>query len=666
MKKKGLNYFLSILTVAIFTIASFFVSIPKQHVFATNEESLPGVDLFIRKPTYSTIYENKIYFVDEIDGLLKVYNNETDIFEQEFLSLNDYQNIKDVIFVENYMLAVVEKDLENSENNKIVLILVDLEQLEIKEIDFNGLKQEHDKIFAQKTVLENDNVFLITLTSNDCSKTNSLVLVVSLSDLTVKHECSITFDDSKQGISTIKDELLKLFVIPSENENQFNVIYFYGSKVAHNHIGIQTLKSGNANINSATNFEITLINSSQDIEISDIALIKIGEKNHFLVSYTEDGVLSYRLTFYKFNIGDGTTTEFSESYYIPSTYNGYLLTNSDYLIYTNEQSIVYVQVKYDLNENKYYMHVEPTTITNPAIDIIYYAQNNFKYLTSKITTCMLETPWDFETDKLVSIPENVDLICIGYGQLKNTNIKIVDYYYSLFTQNNINYKGYVKLDSLKEKSTVSIDDYEFSPVVTVYEGTNLYSLPTVVVDSSYITNLYQSKVLQKIDKNTRVEIIDTICEYSSNNAKLVKVKVNGVEGYINCKNICPTLDVVEYLKTNSYIKKDGTKVYSSASSNSTVKDVLNLNKGVLIEGKRDTKTGFTFIRYNDEYGNELTGYIATDYIESNSWTTMQIIGCILIAINVGLLILILIFKKNHIGKDGQRYQNSKKPNYKEQ
>ena len=86
----------------------------------------------------------------------------------------------------------------------------------------------------------------------------------------------------------------------------------------------------------------------------------------------------------------------------------------------------------------------------------------------------------------------------------------------------------------------------------------------------------------------------------------------------------------------------------------------------MIEGKRDTKTGFTFIRYNDEYGNELTGYIATDYIESNSWTTMQIIGCILIAINVGLLILILIFKKNHIGKDGQRYQNSKKPNYKEQ
>ena len=39
---------------------------------------------------------------------------------------------------------------------------------------------------------------------------------------------------------------------------------------------------------------------------------------------------------------------------------------------------------------------------------------------------------------------------------------------------------------------------------------------------------------------------------------------------------------------------------------------------------------------------------------------MQIIGCVLIAINIGLLILILRFKKNHIGANGSKYIDNEK------
>ena len=39
---------------------------------------------------------------------------------------------------------------------------------------------------------------------------------------------------------------------------------------------------------------------------------------------------------------------------------------------------------------------------------------------------------------------------------------------------------------------------------------------------------------------------------------------------------------------------------------------------------------------------------------------MQIIGCVLIAINVGLLILILRFKKKNIGNDGSKYIENEK------
>ena len=36
---------------------------------------------------------------------------------------------------------------------------------------------------------------------------------------------------------------------------------------------------------------------------------------------------------------------------------------------------------------------------------------------------------------------------------------------------------------------------------------------------------------------------------------------------------------------------------------------------------------------------------------------MQIIGCILIAINVGILILIIIFRKRRIGNNNEKYLN---------
>ena len=117
--------------------------------------------------------------------------------------------------------------------------------------------------------------------------------------------------------------------------------------------------------------------------------------------------------------------------------------------------------------------------------------------------------------------------------------------------------------------------------------------------------------------------------------------------------------------TNANIKKDGTYVYTSADSKSVIKDVLKKDQAVQIQGKRNTKNGYTYIKYNDEYGNVLDGYIKTDYVETTSWTTLQILGCVLIAVNIGLLILILLFRKRKIGRDGIKYQKEEKPNYHE-
>ncbi len=198
----------------------------------------------------------------------------------------------------------------------------------------------------------------------------------------------------------------------------------------------------------------------------------------------------------------------------------------------------------------------------------------------------------------------------------------------------------------------------------IIPNTNLYSFPTKVLTQVTAENV-QIGVISQIVENSRVEIIDPICRYTANNTTFVKVKVNdSAIGYIDYSNIITPSSYKDFIETNASIKQDNTLVYLSTEADSPVIYKLNKNYRVRINGSRDTKTGYTSITFNDEYGNEFSGYIITDTLDTDNWSTLQIIGCVLIAINIGLLILILLFKKHKIGNNGTKYLNSEKENYK--
>ena len=166
--------------------------------------------------------------------------------------------------------------------------------------------------------------------------------------------------------------------------------------------------------------------------------------------------------------------------------------------------------------------------------------------------------------------------------------------------------------------------------------------------------------LSNIKDNSKIEWLDSIFDYTAANSQYIKVKVNDLqEGYIETDSLIPASDAKDFVITNAYIKEDGTNVYLEANTNSPIIDILKSSKRVRINGARNTKTGFTYITFNDEYGNEFSGYIKTDFVKSDGWSTLQIVGCILIAINVGLLILILYFRETRIGFGGQKYVKEK-------
>ena len=167
-----------------------------------------------------------------------------------------------------------------------------------------------------------------------------------------------------------------------------------------------------------------------------------------------------------------------------------------------------------------------------------------------------------------------------------------------------------------------------------------------------------SKRLMIIEDNSEIEVLSVLSNYVANNVQMIKVRVNKKQvGYIDAKCIRNPSDIKNFVITNATIKNDETTVYLTASLEATTLSFkLDKGKTVRINGKRDTKTGFTSITFNDEYGNEFSGYIETDYVKADSWSTLQIVGCILIAINIGLLVLILIYRKNHLGNRGQKIE----------
>lgn len=686
MKKKGLFYFFGLILLTCAMLTPF--SLKKNNLSTTFAESTSiknTIDLFIKKPTFSTYYNEKIYFVDDADKLLKIYDLESETFDSKYISLKDYSSIIEAVSVDNYFVLIASKKVSDTTTN--VLVFINLDTKELSEFSSDEISVNHDKIYVEKLALNEQNTFLVTLSSNDYEKADSMLFILNQTTLDELHHCKIKLTNHED----IANSLFKVFVTQTSDEDEFNIIIFYSWFVAYGDISLsQDIASGVADISSIAGFTIKdldgnniyLHNSIPDTDIASVNLINISGTPHFVVTYIDKGKTeSYIPHFYYFYIGSSTNTEFTLTDYFRTTIDGKTLTNNNYVIYSHGQTITYmgfecVSPLSELEQRQYNI-IDEGTIKNPDIEFAYYSNSDFVYKHTKQELKLLKTPWDFEENAITTIPANTDIVCVGYAQIAKSQIKINDYSYCLYTADNKNYVGLIEDDSATTKTLVEnkpiidkdAENYEYTAVVTVYEGTPLYSLPStatnVLSPDTGISGSLTFAQLDEIKAQTKVTIVDAICGYVSNNSKMIKVEANGTVGFINCKDIYPKSEVIEYIETNSFIKKDGTKVYSSANSNSSPIDILKKDKDIFIDGKRDTKTGFTYIVYNDEYGNVLSGYIQTDYLETNSWSLMQIIGCILIAINTGLLILILVFKKKHIGKDGQKYVDNKKPNYKE-
>jgi len=366
-----------------------------------------------------------------------------------------------------------------------------------------------------------------------------------------------------------------------------------------------------------------LDNSENIIDFLNINLK--NQKNNILIAYENS------ICFYNLNIIENVSVNLEKLNY-EITLNNFNVTkinscDTSFAVISNSKQAAKI---YNL-ENSFNDGFSEKEVKNEEITPHFYSSSMFKYVKTTQETELIDSP--YSKNSTITILGQTNLVIVGEGQYLD-NTPIIGWEYVMFTNNGQNYYGYV--DSL---SLTNLESSSYSKnYVTCLAHTKLYSLPSIFLDSI-------NKELKSIIGSSRLEIIDTICDYSSQNVSYVLVKVNGETiGFIDKSRIIKTTGVNEKIIPNATIMRNNSEIFTSTTNDKEI--IIRLNKGdrVKVIGKRDTVTNYTKVSFNDSEGNEYTGYVYTHNLEPDSWSMLQIIGMLLVVLNVILLIIIICIK----------------------
>lgn len=243
----------------------------------------------------------------------------------------------------------------------------------------------------------------------------------------------------------------------------------------------------------------------------------------------------------------------------------------------------------------------------------------------------------------VTIQDDTDLV--GY--------KYVLYLHYYQDSNNVwqseNLYGYIESSNLSE-----IEPEQKIGTIKVDDQTHMYSLPSVKVDSSSVEEQNLNKIVCDLQKALPVEILFTFGEFQTGyqesendyftNYALVKFEDN--VGFIDMAHIVSPDKRENRVFANATIVKKSF-VYKNASVNSDVIYILEKDTPVTILESRNSD-GLVKIGFYDQNGNYFEGYMLYANVNSYSHTALQIIGSLLVTINVVLLVFLVYTKKKVI------------------
>ena len=172
------------------------------------------ISIFIKKPIYTTYYDNKVYFIDKESSdttLLKVYDSVYLTFENHYLDLSGYDSFLTVVSLNENLFAIATIE------DKTILLKINLTTFDINELEIDLLTNDYNGIYVTTIEYKEKENYLIALTPSDTSNNSNPLIVMVSKDSFELISCSVLqFDSTEESkVSSIKQNLMKMFAFPA-------------------------------------------------------------------------------------------------------------------------------------------------------------------------------------------------------------------------------------------------------------------------------------------------------------------------------------------------------------------------------------------------------------------------------------------------------------------
>lgn len=245
--------------------------------------------------------------------------------------------------------------------------------------------------------------------------------------------------------------------------------------------------------------------------------------------------------------------------------------------------------------------------------------------------------------------------------LQNTDPAFEDFYYCLYTERNQNYYLYLKKST--PHTTLPKTVVNTPAKVLGSSSTPIFSLPTTTTDQN--NTIIESL---KNDDNITQTLVQVV-KNSHGESFYVVSTPSGNTGYIRYTQTTSAFSQIATakIKCDGRTKRD-TILYLAPSTDTEISytdeeiaefEQLQVDNNTRIKLLESINAGNTYTRvtYQPDSGEIYTGYIKTADIKSDALTPLQIIGIILVIVNIILLIIIVVFRKSLAGKPKKEAQS---------
>lgn len=266
------------------------------------------------------------------------------------------------------------------------------------------------------------------------------------------------------------------------------------------------------------------------------------------------------------------------------------------------------------------------SISNYVLTPSLFSSDNIKI--GKTTTSTILQILPYTTTDGQELQQDTSVIILSM------DAEFENHYYCMISNSIQNRYGYIPKSVLTIVSKSTINE----EMMTFAGSTKVYRYPSIVSDTT-------NTIITTLPSNTKLTRTCLLDYTNQNNNTFSEIKLSdGTIGYIeNSRLAIPVEAKTALVKANAKLKTN-TILYSDADGQDKLME-LQAGTRVLIDQKLNQSQKYTRITFNLPTGEEVSGYVLTSSINPDSLSLMQILGIILVSINLVFLTLIILIRK---------------------